>query len=218
MTRARLVALCVLALVASAAPAWGSWSSPGTGAGSGVAASLSAAAVGVPGSATNSVTVSWSQQASFVPSAPANSQITYILERRLDSGAYAAVGSGDCAGSQPFNTTSCVDSPPTSGSYGYRAVASAGSWTATSGGSSAVAFTFGGPVVESITPLDADPSSAATLRWTVVFSAAVTGVGMQDFALARGGTLSGGSVSSVTGSGASYTVTASTGTGRAPWA
>ncbi len=213
MMRARLVALCVLALVASGTPAWASWSSPGTGAGSGVAASLSAAALGVPGSATNSVTVSWSQQASFVPSAPANSQITYILERRLDSGAYAAVSSGDCAGSQPFNTTSCVDSPPTSGSYGYRAVASAGSWTATSGGSSAVAFTFSGPVVESITLLDADPSSAATLRWTVVFSAAVTGVGTQDFALARGGTLSGGSVSSVTGSGASYTVTASTGTG-----
>ena len=213
MKRARLIAPCVLALVASAAPAWGSWSSPGTGAGSGVAASLSPAAVSVPGSATNSVTVTWSQQASFVPSAPANSQITYILERRLDSGAYAAVSSGDCAGSQPFNTTSCVDNPPSSGSYSYRVVASAGSWTATSAGSSAVAVTVSGPVVQSITPLDADPSNAATLRWTVSFSEAVTGVGLQDFALARGGTLIGGSVSTVTGSGASYTVTASTGTG-----
>ena len=148
-----------------------------------------------------------------MPSAPANSQITYILERRLDSGAYAAVSGSACAGSKPFNTTSCVDDPPSNGSYSYRVVASAGSWTATSAGSSAVAFTVGGPVVQSITPLDADPSSAATLRWTVIFSEAVTGVGTQDFALARGGTLSGGSVSTVTGSGASYTVTASTGTG-----
>ncbi len=164
-------------------------------------------------SATTSVTVSWSQQASFVPSAPANSQITYVLERRLGAGAYAAVTGSPCAGSKPFNTTSCVDDPPSNGSYSYRAVASAGSWTATSAGSSAVAFTVGGPEVQSITRLDADPSSAATLRWTVSFSAAVTGVGTQDFALARGGTLSGGSVNSVTGSGASYTVTASTGTG-----
>ena len=213
MKRAWLVTLCVLALAASAGPAWGSWSSPGTGAGSGVAASLSAAAVSVPGSATNSVTVTWSQQASFVPSAPANSQITYILERRLGSGAYAAVSSGDCAGSKPYNTTSCLDDPPSSGSYSYRVVASAGSWTATSADSSAVAFTQSGPTVVSITPIDADPSSAATLRWSVIFSEAVTGVGSQDFALARGGTLSGGSVNIVSGSGASYTVTASTGTG-----
>lgn len=213
MKRARLVTLCVLALLISAGPAWGSWSSSGASAGSGVAASLSAAAVSVPGSATNTVTVTWSQQASFVPSAPANGLITYILERRLGSGAYAAVSSGACAGAKPFNTTSCLDDPPSNGSYSYRVVASAGSWTATSAGSSAVAVTLSGPSVVSITPLDADPSSAATLRWSVSFSEAVSGVGTQDFALTRGGTLSGGSVTSVTGSGASYTVTASTGTG-----
>jgi chitobiase/beta-hexosaminidase-like protein len=69
------------------------------------------------------------------------------------------------------------------------------------------------PTASSIARLDSTPTSAASVRWTVDFSEAVTGVGAGDFALAPGGGLTGASITSVGGSGSSYIVTASTGTG-----
>ena len=60
--------------------------------------------------------------------------------------------------------------------------------------------------------LDSSPTNAGSVRWTVTFSEAVTAVGSGDFALAQTG-VSGASITSVSGSGASYTVTASTGSG-----
>ena len=50
------------------------------------------------------------------------------------------------------------------------------------------------------------------MSWTVGFSESVTGVDLTDFALAVSG-LSGTSLTSVTGSGSSYTVVANTGSG-----
>ncbi|MDP1847468.1 MAG: hypothetical protein Q8K79_06725 [Solirubrobacteraceae bacterium] len=71
-----------------------------------------------------------------------------------------------------------------------------------------------GPVASSITRVGSTPTNAGTVSWTVTFSEAVTGVGPADFALARTGGVSGGSVGTVTlVSGTTYTVTASTGTG-----
>src|SRR5204862_5270831 len=70
--------------------------------------------------------------------------------------------------------------------------------------------------VRSITRRDADPTRAATVSWDVEFSSNEVGVAASDFSLTEGGTLSGASIRRLTGSGASYTVTASTGTGSGP--
>lgn len=72
--------------------------------------------------------------------------------------------------------------------------------------------TCGGPTVTSINRVNPNPTSAATVDYAVVFSAAVTGVDATDFALTTTG-IAGASVTAVGGSGANYTVTVNTGTG-----
>ncbi len=69
------------------------------------------------------------------------------------------------------------------------------------------------PTVSSISLASANPSSAANVSWTVTFSETVTGVAAGNFALVQGGGLSGSAITSITGSGTTWTVTASTGTG-----
>jgi uncharacterized repeat protein (TIGR01451 family) len=69
------------------------------------------------------------------------------------------------------------------------------------------------PTVTSINRASASPTANPSVQWTVVFSRSVTGVDASDFALAQSGGLSGASISSVTGSGTTWTVTASTGSG-----
>jgi hypothetical protein len=51
------------------------------------------------------------------------------------------------------------------------------------------------------------------VNWTVIFSKAVTGVDTTDFTLTRGGSVTGGSVTGVSGGPSSYAVTATTGSG-----
>lgn len=75
-----------------------------------------------------------------------------------------------------------------------------------------VAYDVTAPVVVSVTRLDLDPASAASLRFAVTFSEPVSAVDASDFALTTSG-LSGVSVSGVTGSGADYTVTVAAGSG-----
>lgn len=69
------------------------------------------------------------------------------------------------------------------------------------------------PAVSSITLVNPSPTGAASVSWTVTFSESVTGVDATDFALVQAGGVSGASITSVTGSGTTWTVTASTGTG-----
>src|SRR5262249_57462354 len=72
------------------------------------------------------------------------------------------------------------------------------------------------PRVASIVRADANPTAASSVSWTVTFSEAVAGVNLSspfsDFTLVASG-VTGASITSVTGSGDTYTVTASTGTG-----
>ena len=68
------------------------------------------------------------------------------------------------------------------------------------------------PSVSSIVRADPNPTSAATVSWTVTFNEGVTGVGVADFALAATGP-TGTSVTGVSGGPTVFTVTASTGTG-----
>jgi DNA/RNA endonuclease G (NUC1) len=68
------------------------------------------------------------------------------------------------------------------------------------------------PLVTSITRASANPTSAASVDFTVTFSEAVTGVDIGDFTLTTTG-LTGTSVTGVSGGPTVYTVTASTGSG-----
>ncbi len=69
------------------------------------------------------------------------------------------------------------------------------------------------PTLLSITRTDANPTNAANVDFSVAFSEAVTGVDAGDFSLTTTGSISGASVTGVSGSGTLYTVTVSTGTG-----
>ena len=75
-----------------------------------------------------------------------------------------------------------------------------------------VTFNPNTPTVTGIVRLDPSPTNAASVRWRVTFSEAVTGVDAADFALAATG-LTGSSIGGVIGSGGTYTVTVSTGSG-----
>lgn len=69
------------------------------------------------------------------------------------------------------------------------------------------------PMVVSIDRTDPSPTNAGTLRWTVTFNKAVTGVDNADFALAPTGAVTGAGSIDVTGSGTTYTVSADRGSG-----
>jgi len=69
------------------------------------------------------------------------------------------------------------------------------------------------PTVVSIIRADASPSNAGSVSFTLTFSEAVTGVDTGDFSLAASEGLSGASILEVSGSGTSYTIAVSTGSG-----
>ena len=70
------------------------------------------------------------------------------------------------------------------------------------------------PTVQSINRVGTTPTNAASVSWTVLFSESVTGVDASDFALVTTGTVAGATITTVSGSGNQYTVTANTGTGN----
>jgi hypothetical protein len=67
--------------------------------------------------------------------------------------------------------------------------------------------------VASVTRLTPSPTATTQVRYRVVFSAAVTGLSINNFSVTSTGTVSGASISSVSGSGTTYTATLNTGTG-----
>ena len=69
------------------------------------------------------------------------------------------------------------------------------------------------PRVTSIVRAAASPTRAATVTWTVTFSEAVSGVLAQSFTLVRNGSGGDPAITSVSGSGTTWAVTATTGTG-----
>src|SRR6185436_18326138 len=75
----------------------------------------------------------------------------------------------------------------------------------------------GYPTVSSVTRADPNPAAALAVHFTVTFSEAVSGVNttapFDDFALSTNG-VTGASITSVSGSGDTYSVTVNTGTGE----
>jgi hypothetical protein len=70
------------------------------------------------------------------------------------------------------------------------------------------------PEVSSIIPAEATPTAAASISFTVQFDQEVTGVDLTDFVLVPGAGITGASLTDIQGSGDTYTVTASTGSGN----
>ena len=75
----------------------------------------------------------------------------------------------------------------------------------------AVTYDITPPAVQSIARAAGSPTNADSVAWTVTFSESVTGVDAADFALAQTGLTGAPGITNVSGSGASYTVTAATG-------
>jgi hypothetical protein len=69
------------------------------------------------------------------------------------------------------------------------------------------------PSVSSITRAGTSPTSATSVNFNVAFSEGVTGVDVADFTLTKTGSITGESVTSVSGSGSAYTVSINTGSG-----
>ncbi len=86
---------------------------------------------------------------------------------------------------------------------------SANSTFATTAGADTIA-----PTVQSINRVGTTPTNAASVSWTVLFSESVTAVDAGDFTLVTTGTVAGATITTVSGSGNQYTVTANTGTGN----
>ncbi len=77
-----------------------------------------------------------------------------------------------------------------------------------------VSYTIGYTSVSSIAVASTNPTNPATsVSWTVTFSRSVTGVDAADFSLVQGGSVTGASITGVSGSGTTWTVTANTGSG-----
>lgn len=136
----------------------------------------------------------------------------------------------------PATSTTCVNTPNHDGNGTYSetftitAPATPGTYDAifrassdgSCGGTTSSLFTLTGgivvvqppPLVVSINRSTFDPTMRNTsVTWTVTFDYAVTGVDASDFQLVQSGGVTGASITSVTGSGTTWTVTANTGTG-----
>lgn len=95
--------------------------------------------------------------------------------------------------------------------YHYRAVGVSSVGTAS--GADMTFTTSACPTVVSITAANTNPNTVnATVSWTVLFDVSVSGVDASDFVLVPGGGVTGAAITSVTGSGTTWTVSAGTGT------
>lgn len=126
-------------------------------------------------------------------------------------------GNHNSAGS--YSESFSITAPVTPGTYNAYFVSysdngcssdASGTYTMTN----AVTVVAPSPSVTSINRASSDPTAgAAAVSWTVVFDQSVTGVDAGDFTLVQAGGVTGAAITSVSGSGTTWTVTASTGSG-----
>jgi trimeric autotransporter adhesin len=206
MTKRLIIITGSLAAVLTlAVGVWAYLTTTGSGTASGSVGTLTAP--GKPNVPTTGATVNLSWSAAAVTG---GGTVAYHVERRADPGSTwtDVCGSSDTV---PITATSCNDTPG-GGAFVYRVTARYASWHTAGPESDPVtpaAADTTPPYVTAINLADANPTNASTLHWTVTFSESVTGVDTTDFAFAASVGVSGGSISSVTGSGSGpYTVTA----------
>lgn len=204
MTRRLLLILGIVALaLTGSGVAWAFWSAAGSGTGSAATGTLNpptnVSAVATPGLGT--VQLSWT------PSAQASG---YYVTRVRNSDSTAAAACGTSA-SQPTSGTSCADPGVADGTYHYTVTAVLATWTATSAPSANVTVNNTRPsVTVNQAAGQADPTAAAPINFTAVFSDTVSDFTSSDVTVSPSG-----ATATVTGSGTTYNIAVSgmTGTG-----
>ena len=134
-------------------------------------------------------------------------------------GGYTCRNHGNYNSSGTYTETFTITAPTTEGIYNAYFVAYSNN--SCSSGASTV-YTMNNavdvgtvPVVSSIVRASANPANSnSAASWTVTFSRSVTGVDAGDFQLVQSMGVSGATITSVTGSGTTWTVTANTGNGN----
>lgn len=213
--RARIIriALATTALVVlGTCAAWGTWSTSGGGDNDTGTSDFDPASIDAPASSSGASTITWTAQAS-IDDDPSAGTVSYRVQRAQGTGAFANIASGPCSGDLPRPTTNCTDTVATTATFRYRVVAALATWTATSAEESvAVNTDTTGPTV-TLARVTTTPTNATALQWKATFNESVTGVNAADFALATTGAVTGSAITSVTGSGTTYTVSVNAGSG-----
>jgi hypothetical protein len=126
----------------------------------------------------------------------------------------------DCSESFAYNTvvtlTAAPTSPSTFGGWSGAGCSGTGTCIVTMSSARSVTANFidaTPPIVTAITRVNPSPTSLASVKFTVKFSEVVTGVDAADFSLTLTG-VTGAKVTAVSGTGATRTVTVSTGSGN----
>ncbi|MFD7156239.1 hypothetical protein ACFV9C_16645 [Kribbella sp. NPDC059898] len=198
MTRRVLLMLGIVLLVLSGGGvAWAFWTAAGAGTGSATTGTLDSpanvSAVATAGLGT--VQLNWA----------ASAQATgyYVTRvRNSDSTTAAACGTSPA---QPTTGTSCADPGVADGTYHYTVTAVLATWTATSAPSANVTVNNTRPsVTVNQAAGQADPTSAATINFTAVFSEAVSDFTSSDVTVSPVG-----ATATVTGSGTTYNIAVS---------
>jgi hypothetical protein len=202
MRRRTLLIVLPLLIVLGAVGAYAWFSATGSGSASASTGTLAKTTITTHSASGVSVSLAWD-----AVTAPGGGPVDGYYVLRDGSSADSACGSA----SSPITATSCTDTAPGSGTFSYTVVTKWRSWLSTS---DAVSVTVNGdttaPYVISIDRVDSTPTNGAAVHWTVKFSESVTGVDTGDYALVGAGA-TGASISGVSGSGDTYSVTASTG-------
>ena len=185
------------------------WTTGGTGTASASVATLEDMTVTATSPSPGTAHVAWTSLSS--PNGPTfDTEVEFTVERKSSAGSTWTFVCGTGVARKASSELSCDDSPAVTEDYDYRVTAYFRSWTSPDTDSVHVVVDSTPPTVSSITRDDANPTNAATVRWTVSFSEDVTGVTAADLALVGPGS-SGAGITLVTGSGDQYQVTADTG-------
>jgi large repetitive protein len=123
----------------------------------------------------------------------------------LNGAAFAA-----CTSPKSYGSTS---GPLAEGSYSFQVKALDNKGNASSASSYSWVVDRTAPTVSSINRAASNPSNAASLSWTLTFSESVKNVATTNFALAATGLGGTPAITGLSGTGATYTITASTGSG-----
>ncbi|TML78096.1 MAG: hypothetical protein E6G04_08575, partial [Actinobacteria bacterium] len=119
------VAASAMLIIGFAVAAWAYFTAVGTGSGDATTTTLASPAPVTASASGTGAAVSWGSVAS--PSGNA-AEVSYTVTRSTDASTWVAAG-GTCAGTLGSATTSCTDSPASSGDYYYRVTAAFRSWT-----------------------------------------------------------------------------------------
>ena len=195
--RMTVVATIALAMVLSAGPASAYFQSRGTGAAATTVASVPlAASVTATQTSEGTVSVSWT--------APATSLPVVQKVRRITKGVSTIV----CT----TTASTCDDTAVPPGAVAYDVITSYRTWSTTSTPSASITVIDHVPTITSFVRTSPAATNLGVVAWRVVLSEPVTGPGPTNFTLAASG-ITGAAITSVTGSGTVWTLSASTGSG-----